>query len=110
VSDIAAPVDWRTTREGNGSGLAADARVGVLKRRLGSAGALGSDHLVHATLVAVIDDRLLAEHLVDRVAQPAQAAALLGADLHDFVESPPSRQQWADPRFLPSILSRIEAL
>jgi len=110
LSDIAAPVDWRTTREGSGRGIASDVRVSALRRQLGAAGALGSDDMVHTSLVAIIDDRLLVEHAVDRRAQPAAAAALLGPDLDDFVTVPPSRDRWADPRFLPAVLDRIEAL
>jgi hypothetical protein len=110
LSDIAAPVDWRTTREGSGRGIASDVRVSALRRQLGAAGALGSDDMVHTSLVAIIDDRLLVEHAVDRRAQPAAAAALLGPDLVEFVTGSPSRDRWADPRFLPAVLDRIEAL
>lgn len=110
LSDIAAPVDWRTTREGGGRGVAHDVRVSALRRQLGAAGALGSDDMVHTSLVAIIDDRLASEHGVDRLTQPALAAPLLGPDLDEFVTRPPSRERWADPRFLPAVLDRIEAL
>lgn len=110
LSDIAAPVDWRTTREGSGRGVASDVRVNTLRRQLGAAGALGSDDMVHTSLVAIIDDRLASEHGVDRRVQPSMAAALLGPDLDEFVTHPPSRERWADPRFLPAVLDRIEAL
>jgi hypothetical protein len=64
---------------------------------------------VHATLVGIVDERLLAHHGVDRAADPDAARAVMGDVLADYIERPP-----ATPRNLMSYLSgmvaRIEAI
>ncbi|MET0323751.1 MAG: hypothetical protein ABW219_00915, partial [Ilumatobacteraceae bacterium] len=58
----------------------------------------------------LIDDRLRAEHGIDRAAQPDRADAVLGPTLATFVTSTPSTKQLRDPRFLSSILTHIESV
>jgi hypothetical protein len=43
---------------------------------------------LRATLVEVIDDQLLVVHRIDRAADPAAAAAVLGPELQRFVDDP----------------------
>ena len=62
---------------------------------------------LHATLVRVIDDRLVSHHGIDRTAQPEQAYALLGAELTAYVNTPRPR---SSRKHLHELLSRIEAL
>ncbi len=62
---------------------------------------------LHATLVRVIDDRLVSHHGIDRTAAPEQAHALLGAELTAYVAAPRPR---SSRKHLHDLLSRIEAL
>lgn len=99
-----------------------DGRVMVLRSRLRrrtgrsrSPRVFGSDHASPAdeiidSLVAVIDDRLLAEFGVDRSTDPAGAAELLGPDLTRFVTDPASRLSMTQPRSLTHTLALIEDL
>jgi hypothetical protein len=64
---------------------------------------------VHATLVAIVDERLLAHHGIDRAADPERARAVMDPSLAAYVE----RQ--AEPRrnliaYLSDMVTRIEAL
>ncbi len=61
---------------------------------------------LHATLVRVIDDRLVSHHGIDRTVQPEQAYALLGAELTAYVAAPRPGSR----KHLHELLARIEAL
>jgi hypothetical protein len=64
---------------------------------------------VHATLVPIVDERLLARHGIDRAAEPERARALMDPKLTAYVENPPQprRSQLA---YLSDIITRIEDL
>ena len=63
---------------------------------------------IRSTLLEVMDDRLKAEHDVDRHGQPEAAAALLSPRLQRLAAAPSRRL--ADPREIRSVLSDIEEL
>jgi hypothetical protein len=110
ISDRAAPATWAATYDTGGTRRGADSRLRVLHRQIQHAPTHDEGRVLHRLLVDLIDDRLLAEHGIDRVVEPARAAAELGADLASFVTLVPSARQLSDPSFLSSILTRIEAL
>jgi hypothetical protein len=64
---------------------------------------------VHQSLSRIVDDRLLTHHGVDRAAQPQQAAALLGPELTQYLEQPPTNRD-LNPHHLNQLITRIEAL
>jgi hypothetical protein len=64
---------------------------------------------VHATLVAIADERLLAHHGIDRATDPEGARAVMDPNLASYLERPP------EPRrnliaYLSDMVTRIEAL
>jgi hypothetical protein len=69
----------------------------------------GVDRLRDA-LVELIDDRLLSHHRVDRQHDPERARAILGADLHGFVNDPGTATSLTDLRLVERLVSRIEQL
>jgi hypothetical protein len=64
---------------------------------------------VHPTLVAIVDDRLLANHGVDRATEPDRARAVMGPKLAAYVEGPPSPRRNLIAH-LSEMVTRIEAL
>jgi len=99
-----------------------DRRVMILRTRLrrrtrrrgptrvfGTVHASPADEIVDS-LLAVIDDRLLTEHGVDRSVDPAAAAEVLGPDLTRFLTDPASRLSMTQPRSLTHTLELIEQL
>lgn len=62
------------------------------------------------TLVELIDDQLLAVHLIDRSVDPAAAHAVLGDELTTFVEDPDTARLLDKPRFLTTTVTLIERL
>lgn len=110
VSDIAAPAAWAAAYDTGGTRRGADSRLRLLHRQIQHAPSHDEGRVLHRLLVDLIDDRLLAEHGIDRAVEPARAAAELGADLAAFVTVLPSARQLSNPAFLSSILTRIEAL
>jgi hypothetical protein len=65
---------------------------------------------LHASLVGLVDDQLLAVHGIDRAQDPDRARGVLGPELTRFVasEEPPPRLM--DVRVLRPIVQRIEQL
>jgi hypothetical protein len=61
-------------------------------------------------LVELIDDRLLAEHGIDRGRDPAGAQAILGDDLARFATDPHAARTLTDLATVDRVVSRIEAL
>ena len=66
--------------------------------------------MLHRLLVDLIDERLTADHGIDRASEPQRAAVQLGDELAAFVAVPPSARQLRDSAYLSSILTRIESL
>jgi hypothetical protein len=64
---------------------------------------------VHATLVAIADERLLAHHGIDRATDPEGARAVMDPNLASYLERPsePRRNLIA---YLSDMVTRIEAL
>jgi hypothetical protein len=62
------------------------------------------------TLVELIDDQLLAGHLIDRAVDPAAAHALLGDELSTFVQDPDTARLLDKPRYLTTTVTLIERL
>jgi len=108
LADLAEPVSWHAMRDSGGLGRGADPRLRTLHRQLVRAPGRDSEGL-HALLIRLIDDRLLAEHSIDRAADPQRASEMLGPDLTTLVAGKPPRNL-TNPEVLATILSRIEAL
>lgn len=110
LSDVAAPAAWSAASTTDGTRRGADSRLRLLHRQIEHAPSHDEGRVLHRLLVELIDDRLLADHCIDRTVQPDRAAAELGTDLAGFVAATPSAKRLGDPAFLSSILTRIEAL
>ena len=111
--DLAAatrPAQWYPVVEAPSAGYTSDARISTIRMRIQSAADHGSNGTrLHAALVELIDDRLFAEHGIDRFEDPNRARAVLGDELMRFAESPASREL-ADQRTLAHLLSLIERI
>ena len=104
------PIDWAAPRRHSIPRHGLDPRFSRLARNLRDdrePGILATQ--VHATLVRIVDDRLMAHHGIDRVRDPAAAQALLGEDLARYVEEPPTARR-GQIEFIHDLISRIEAL
>ncbi|MBI5090491.1 MAG: hypothetical protein HZB15_16985 [Actinobacteria bacterium] len=110
VSDLAGAASWEGFYRPEPLRKGDDVRVRVLQGQLLHGRSLDDGHALHALLVDLIDDRLLAERGVDRAADPQRAAALLGPTLVQFVSAPPSPRRLRDAAFLASIVDHIESL
>jgi len=94
-----------------GSHRSVDLRTTRLSRRLAEIGQPGyDDERLWADLVALIDDRLLRHHDVDRAAEPDRAAEVLGQRLSSFVEACPPSRQFARRSHLDAVVTDIEEL
>ncbi len=98
----------------------ADHRVHALRARLRRSSRPGRLPLARAaesastdeiisTLLALLDDHLLAERNIDRRVDPDAAAEALGPELARFVEQPDARTSMTQRRSLPRTLALIEA-
>lgn len=92
----AAPVDRRVMRLRSGIAYGRSDRASL-------------EHL-RENLIELIDDQLLAVHLIDRSADPAAASAILGDDLSTFVQDPGTAQLLDKPRYLTTTITLIERL
>ena len=72
LGELPVPVDWTAVRDSGTSGRGADPRVRSLRRKLLDERRLDVTHL-RATLVELVDDRLVAHHRIDRSADPVAA-------------------------------------
>ena len=63
----------------------------------------------HTTLVAVVDERLLARHGIDRAKDPDRARAVMDPVLAAYVERPPGPRRHLIA-YLSDMVTRIEAL
>ncbi|UYM06454.1 hypothetical protein [Solicola gregarius] len=88
-----------------------DMRTTRWSRRLGEIGRAGfDDSWLWRDLVQLVDDRLLRFHDIDRAADPAAAANVLGPRLATFVREPPPTRQFARRDYLDAIVTEIEDL
>lgn len=87
-------------------------RVARLRTGLSSAGPNGPVlEQLHESLVNVIDDQLLVVHQIDRSLDPVAARAVIGEDLHAFIDDrATATAALAQPRRLDRILTLIEQL
>ena len=109
LGELPMPVDWSAVRDSGTSSRGADPRVRSLRRQLVDERRLDLGHL-HATMIELVDDRLLAHHRVDRALDPAAAAAVLTPSLRELLAAPPDDRSLGDPRRLQRILTDLEAL
>jgi hypothetical protein len=65
---------------------------------------------LHVRLVELIDDRLMAEHGIDRRADSDAARAIVGDELATFVEEPAASHSLTDLANVERVVSRIEQL
>ena len=88
-----------------------DHRLMTMRNRIayGRADDVSTERL-RATLVDVIDDQLVAVHEIDRSADPAAAAAVLGPELAAFVDDPHAARRLARTRDLDRLVTLIERL
>jgi hypothetical protein len=110
LADVAAPASWGASYDPERLRRGADLRIRALQGQLLHGPSMDDGRALHLLLVELIDDRLLAEHGIDRAAQPERADAVLGPTLATFVTSPPPTKQLRDPRFMSSILTHIESI
>jgi hypothetical protein len=87
-------------------------RVARLRTGLSYAGPNGPVlEQLHESLVNVIDDQLLVVHQIDRSVDPVAARAVIGEDLHAFIDDrAAATAALAQPRRLDRILTLIEQL
>jgi hypothetical protein len=64
---------------------------------------------VHATLVPIVDERLLAHHGIDRAVEPERAREVMDPKLAAYIERPPEARKNL-MAFLSDIVARIEEL
>lgn len=88
-----------------------DWQVAALRTRVAFDGTeRDSSHRLRAALEALVDDRLMAAHGVDRHTDPQAARAILGDDLSRFIgDGGGDRSRWRR-RDLERIIASIEAL
>jgi hypothetical protein len=98
LSDVAAPAAWGAASHTGGTRRGADSRLRLLHRQIEHAPSHDEGRVLHRLLVDLVDDRLLAEHGIDRTVEPDRATTA------------PSARRLGNPAFLSSILTRIEAL
>ena len=65
---------------------------------------------LHATLVGLIDDRLMAKHRVDRHTDPDAAKAILGDDLTRFANDPATASSLTRVATLERLVTLIEQI
>ncbi len=107
LADAVDEVEWTRKSRRQASTRRTDPRVSSLRRKArGTWWSESSD--LGDTLVELIDDRLLANHRVDRADDPAAAAVLLTPALRSLVDAP--RRTSMSPRDLHQLLADIEAL
>lgn len=99
-------VEW-TRRSSVDDRPAGDRRVESVRRQSRNAWWAGAGG-INATLVELVDDRLLAHHHIDRATDPAAADRMLTPALRKLVAQ--QRGQTAGVRALRQILHDIEAL
>lgn len=97
----------RNRRSRRSRGVGSDAQTVALRRQVRSTRVLGSTEL-HDTLVALVDDRLVAHHGIDRSTDPAEAERVLDPVLRRLVSSGRSRS--IPVRELRRIVEAIEEL
>ena len=110
LSEHVAPARWNTSSGTTTRQRGADVRVGVLQRALEDVAKRQDVAHLHPLLVDLVDDRLLAHHGVDRGRDPRSARAVLGDELADFVETPPSPVQLSNRQYLSRVLTLVEHL
>lgn len=81
-------------------------RTGILFSR----SMTGHGERLHDTLVDVIDDQLIHTHGVDRAAEPATAASILGTKLTAFVNASEPGASVSDTKELARIVTLIEQI
>ncbi len=65
---------------------------------------------LYLNLVELIDDQLVHAHGIDRRTAPADAEAVIGTELHRFVEDPEAAKALSRPRDLDRIVTLIEQI
>lgn len=111
LSQETGSASWDTSYHAHARERGEDVRVRRIHRMLADVGQHDTfAREVHPLLVTLIDDRLDVHYGVDRAAYPAAARRILGDELVEFAGHPPPARLSGDPRYLSSILTRIEAL
>jgi hypothetical protein len=114
VGAVAESADWSVSSAISLRGRGADYRASRLQRQLRdiAAGntAVGSDVAVANTLVALMEDRVLARHGVDAATEPDRFAAIVGPDLTALAGAVAAGRIKLRPRDVPALISRIEQL
>lgn len=117
VTDVSVSVDTANWAAPSKSFLRArgkDSRASVLHRQLQDLDnrelAASRRDMLAVTLLAIIDDRVVATHGVLRAEQPERFRQIIGPELAEFVSSTQSGRPRLSTRTLPALLSRIEQL
>lgn len=111
LATVAVGTDGVPTGTAPEPGVRADRRVTRLRSGLayGRAGDPSFERL-YENLVELIDDQLLAAHEIDRFADPDAARAVIGDELHQFVNDPDAARTLAHPRTLDHVLTLVERI
>ncbi len=114
VGAVTEAADWTAESRSSSRGRGADARASRLHRQMRDVlernTAMGSDVLLAQTFVEIIDHRVSAHHGIDRAGDPERFAAVVGADLDDFVRAVTAGRATVRAGQLPGLISRIEQL
>jgi hypothetical protein len=110
LADVAEPLSWSASFDPARLPRGADLRIRALQGQLAHGPTVDDGRGLHRLLVDLIDDRLTADHGIDRATEPDRANAALGPTLAAFVAGSPSSRQLRDPSFLSSIITLIESL
>jgi hypothetical protein len=110
LADVAEPVTWSDELDLARLPRGADLRIRALQGQLAYGPSLDDGRALHRLLVDLIDDRLAADHGLDRFEEPDRADVVLGPILATFVAGPPSSTRLRDPSSLSSIITQIESL
>jgi hypothetical protein len=111
VGSLVEEIDWERHADRRDTSARSDRRVNLIRTRLHRE-RRGADEWAStaAHLADLIDARLRSYHGIDRAADPAAAANVLGPELAAFMNDPDARRRMAGLRSLPATLTLIERL
>lgn len=111
VGALPAEIDWERHADRREIWVRSDQRVNLIRARLHRERRRGDEWASTADQLAeLIIARLRTTHGIDRVAEPAAAADVLGPELTAFLDDPDIRRRMSGLRALPSTLTLIERL
>jgi hypothetical protein len=111
LGDAVVVPNWPSTSRPIGGTDRVEWRVGTIRILLmNERRSTGANDRLHDLLIGLVDDRLLAEHRIDREVDPSSAALVIGPQLHEFVTARRPMRELSDPRAVARIVTLIENL